>query len=356
MDGDEKSLEEISNALVLYNGHKDLVDFRGNEIPFWITDDLSAMASLNDKTACYLWTNTETFNGDQIAIKKPSLPQYISYIIDQNNNVTESLDFGLPRETYVDRINYPDDTTIYANYWKAFYEDQFNVNTKKVTCYVKLERVTQDMLRRFYFFDNSIWILNKIDSYDVTSYGTTRCEFIKVQDRNNYLRGVKDYSIRFDLTGSLDPAGGTATLTLDSTFNWSVYSSNFSSVTPTSGTPGVTELTVTYPANTTTSSKMYQIEFTTSESSLHRSFVFSVRPDPTLTVNVSGYITGYPTGSRLYIEKEGGTSSLLLSKDTYSIYVEKDSAFRLYVMNGSETLYDRSFTGYSEDTVININI
>ena len=156
LDGDEKSLEEISSALVLYNGHKDLVDYKGNAVPFWITDDLSEMAALNDKTACFLWTTSETFNGKQIAIKKTSLPQYISYIVDSNNNVTESLDFGLPKEMYIDRVNYSEDTTIYANYWRAFYDDQFDVNTKKVTCYVKIERANQDMLRKFYFFDNSI--------------------------------------------------------------------------------------------------------------------------------------------------------------------------------------------------------
>lgn len=116
LDNDEKSLEEISNALVLYNGHKDLVDYRGSTVPFWITDDLSEMAALNDKTACFLWTNSETYNNKKIAIKKTTLPQYISYRIDKNNNVTESLDFGLPREMYVDKVNYSEDTTIYANF------------------------------------------------------------------------------------------------------------------------------------------------------------------------------------------------------------------------------------------------
>lgn len=54
LDGEEKSLEEITNSLVLYNGHQDLVDYKGNAVPFWITDDLTEMASMNDKTACYL--------------------------------------------------------------------------------------------------------------------------------------------------------------------------------------------------------------------------------------------------------------------------------------------------------------
>lgn len=246
LDNDEKSLEEITNALVLYNGHKDLVDYRGSTVPFWITDDLSAMAALNDKTACFLWTNSETYNDEKIAIKKTRLPQYISYVIDKNNNVTESLDFGLPREMYVDKVNYSEDTTIYANFWDSFYRDQFNVNTKKVTCYVKLERAKQDLLRKFYFFDNAIWILNKIDSYDVTSYGTTRCEFIKVQDMRNYLYGVKDYSNVFEVTGKLDPTSTSAVLTLDSSYDWTLYDTTFSTVSPSSGTAGEHQITVTY--------------------------------------------------------------------------------------------------------------
>ena len=257
---------------------------------------------------------------------------------------------------YVDRVNYSDDTTLYANYWKAFYDDQFDVNTKKVTCYVKLDRVNQDMMRKFYYFDNSIWVLNKIDSYDITSYGTTRCEFIKVQDIYNYTRGVKDYSSRFNLIGELDPNGGSTTLILDSTFNWDVYSHTFSSLTPTSGGPGVTDIKVTYTPNTTLGIKIYQIEFTTSESSLHRTFVLQQGPNPATTVNLKININGYPTGARLYIERESGNSSILLSRNDYSIYVEKNSPFRLYVMKGDEIFYDRSFGGYSEDAVININI
>lgn len=174
------------------------------------------------------------------------MPQYISYVIDKNNNVTESLDFGLPREMYVDKVNYSEDTTIYANFWDSFYRDQFNVNTKKVTCYVKLERAKQDLLRKFYFFDNAIWILNKIDSYDVTSYGTTRCEFIKVQDMRNYLYGVKDYSNVFEVTGKLDPTSTSSVLTLNSSYDWTLYDTNFSMVSPSSGTAGEHQITVKY--------------------------------------------------------------------------------------------------------------
>lgn len=149
MDNEEKSLEEISNSLVFYNGHIDLKDFRGNDVPFWISDDLVEMIQLNDKEPCYLWTKYENFNGKKIAIKKNTLPQYISYLIN-HNTVNASFDFGLPKEMYMDRIHYSADTTLYANFWDSFYRDQFDVNTKKVTCYIKLDQANQNMLRKFY--------------------------------------------------------------------------------------------------------------------------------------------------------------------------------------------------------------
>lgn len=95
------------------------------------------------------------------------------------------------------------------------------MNTKKVTCYVKLERAKQDLLRKFYFFDNAIWILNKIDSYDVTSYGTTRCEFIKVQDVSNYTSGVTDYSlyVRSDVS-EIAHNVVSFPLTIEASTNW----------------------------------------------------------------------------------------------------------------------------------------
>lgn len=97
LDGDEKSLEEISSALVFYNGRKELRDYTGSTIDFWLTDDLPEMLTLNEE-ACYLNTVSETdINGNSIAILKSSLPSFTSYKTN-NNVVVESLDIGLPKE------------------------------------------------------------------------------------------------------------------------------------------------------------------------------------------------------------------------------------------------------------------
>jgi uncharacterized protein YutD len=94
---------------------------------------------------------------------------------------------------YMGYVNYDEDATIYNNFWKAFYNDQFNIDTKKVTCFVKLDNMNQDYLREFYFFDNAYWILNKVDSYDINSDNTVRVELIKVQDVYDYTNGVTTF-------------------------------------------------------------------------------------------------------------------------------------------------------------------
>ena len=194
LDSDEKNLVEIESALLMWNGVKQMRDSAGFPINFWITDNLDEMDTLNDNDPCFIYTEDEyDENGRQIAIRINSLPQYLNCMIDSSNNVTYSLDFGLPKEIYMGNMAYADTATVYSNFWKSFYNDQFNIDTKKVTCFVKLDNMNQDFLREFYFFDNAIWVLNKVDSYDVNSDTTVRCEFIKVQDVYDYTNGVTTF-------------------------------------------------------------------------------------------------------------------------------------------------------------------
>lgn len=181
---EDNNLQDITNSLVLYNGRIVLSDVDRNPVKYWITDDLIEMGTLLGEN-CWLYTNSDTdASGNEIAIRLYELPQYTSISFDHSDNVIKSFDFGLPKETYLP-VNYTEDKTLYNQYWKAFYNDQFNVNTKKVNCFVKLDIANQDMLRKFYWFDNSYWIINKIE-YSPTSKNTTSVEFIKVNDRSNY--------------------------------------------------------------------------------------------------------------------------------------------------------------------------
>lgn len=70
-------------------------------------------------------------------------------------------------------------------------EDRYDVDTTVLRCKVNLGgmQVGQNLLRNFYWFDNSWWVLNKISNHSLTTYDLTDCEFVRVQDKDNYTNG-----------------------------------------------------------------------------------------------------------------------------------------------------------------------
>lgn len=80
---------------------------------------------------------------------------------------------------------------IYETYWKNYITDIYDKDTCCITCKVDLSgfKVDEVLLRRFYWFDNSIWVLNKISNHSLTTYDPVECEFVRVQDMDNYING-----------------------------------------------------------------------------------------------------------------------------------------------------------------------
>ena len=182
---EDNQLQDITNSLVFYNGRIGLIDSKNAPVRYWVTDDLIEMGTLNDNQNCWLYPgNGFDASGKEIAVRLYELPQYISLQTDGSDNVVSSFDLGLPKETFL-TAKYSEDKTLYNQYWKSFYNDQLNVNTRKINCFMKLDFANQEMLRKFYWFQNSYWILNKID-YSPTNNQTTSVEFIKVFDKDNY--------------------------------------------------------------------------------------------------------------------------------------------------------------------------
>jgi len=185
---EEKELADVSSTLLFYNGKKALVDENGNDLKYKITDDVQEMFLLNNNTPCWLYTTEDkTESNKKISISITELPMFGRYIIE-NNYVTNSFDFGLPKEIYIPNVTYTENQTLFEKYWKNYYTEMLNINTKQVECYVNLDgiMVNNSALRNFYYFGGCYWILNKIDNYDVNKIGSTKCIFIKVNDINNY--------------------------------------------------------------------------------------------------------------------------------------------------------------------------
>lgn len=179
-----------SNVLCFFNGFiKTRTSNTDKPLNYFITDDNAYMAMLNGDNPCWLFTTGETdHNGDQIAIKVTQIPQFTRYMaIPDTGIVQRAWDFGVPRQLYIPGYQIDYNTTIYNNFWQKYIEDLYDIDTRKLTCYVRLdERPAEEWLRDFFWFRNGIWRINKIIDFNVKNNNTTKIEFIKVQDVNNY--------------------------------------------------------------------------------------------------------------------------------------------------------------------------
>lgn len=152
---------------------------------FKLTDDVPAMDVVNDGVPCWL-LGAGGAGKDALYI-----PIFQRYNYGGFHTINDSLDFGIPRQLDIPNINYPEGCTIYERGWKKYLSDRYDANTKVMTCKVDFSgmQVNQDLLRKFYWYENSIWVLNKITNYSLTTYDPVECEFVQVQDKANYLTG-----------------------------------------------------------------------------------------------------------------------------------------------------------------------
>lgn len=152
---------------------------------FKLTDDVPAMDVVNDGVPCWL---LGAGGAGQDALYMPIFQRY-NY--GSFHTIDDSLDFGIPRQLDIPNVNYPEGCTIYERGWKKYLSDRYDANTKVMTCKVDFSgmQVNQDLLRKFYWYENSIWVLNKITNYSLTTYDPVECEFVQVQDKGSYLTG-----------------------------------------------------------------------------------------------------------------------------------------------------------------------
>lgn len=146
-----------------------------------LTDDILEMDTLNGGP-CWL-VGARTSGG-------VSYPRYSRYKIALGV-VTDSLDFGKPKEIGLPGVTYPDSVTVYRRCWANYLADKYAVDTKVLKCRVDFGgwKAGRDLLRRFYWFGGSLWSLNRIINHSMTTFDPTECEFVQVQDKDAYLSG-----------------------------------------------------------------------------------------------------------------------------------------------------------------------
>ena len=186
-DGNDE-VDDFKNCLAFFNGFATSADW------YQISDNIHMMESLNGNQ-CFMFVsaNTQVYESKDAVSKQyvckwtKSIPIFSKYLSNEAGVYTDSLDFVKPNYTFVGNdANYPTDICIYERFWKPFIEDIYDPDGNAVTAYMFLKEKPDLAMRKFYFFDNSIWVISEITDYNVSSSAPTKIKFVKVYNTDNY--------------------------------------------------------------------------------------------------------------------------------------------------------------------------
>ncbi len=166
------------------DGDDILCEYQGTESynRFNLSDDSTDMLLANDNKPCWRPRTGPMY--------LQAVPTFSRYSI-ASSEVTRSLDFGTPQEVDIPEVSFKDDSDLYDRAWAAYMADRLSLDTKVLRCAVDLRglQVGQELLRRFFWYEDALWVLNKIDNYSLTTWDLAECEFIQVRDTDNYTIG-----------------------------------------------------------------------------------------------------------------------------------------------------------------------
>lgn len=166
-DGENKGIDG-ADVLLFFN-------YSLNYPHFGLSDDLPVMDAVNGGP-CWI----AAFNEYGLDI-----PQFTRYT-HRGQDPELLLDFGSPREVDIPGIRYAAGYTIYEQAWQQYIRDRLNVHGKVMTCKAWIDRPGPEALRKFYWYRGSLWMLNKISNYSLTTFDPCECEFVQVRDIANY--------------------------------------------------------------------------------------------------------------------------------------------------------------------------
>lgn len=279
---EENAASDGSMVLLFQDYYKDV-----SGVGYHLTDDIQAMYTMNDGQPCWIMTNgTKDKAGNTIALDVYSVPYFTRDSYNYYNYIRYSFDLGTPLTTYVPKIYVGEWQSIYSKGWKSYMADLYDVNTRVLTCRCLLrERPNPEWLRRFYWFNNSYWRLNQIKDWNISSFGTTEMEFLKVQDIANYdnVQFVETPVVEWRLNQySIGVDGGTITGYIYVSDGSYVSAADYFEVKYSNGTYGYLEPPQDY-MNPTGGRGTTQIPVTltipANPSGLSRTITFSVQDD-----------------------------------------------------------------------------
>lgn len=317
-------------VLLFQYGDVSLLGPNQSSLGYYLTDSNSYMSVLNEGRDCWLRPDSETDKaGNRIAIQLSSIPKFGRYeIYPSSGYIIKSLDFGEPEILFIPNAVSRPEGTLYNTFWRNYIEDLYSKDTRVVSTKMLIEeRPTIDWLRRWYYFDNSIWRLSKIKDYNVGTYGLTNVEFVKVNDTEAYGNGEYSNSptIKFWLDDDTIAASGQTVgwhIEVSDGGPWYMEYGSDLGVTPTvtgldenDGGVGDADGTIVFPANGYSNNLIHYYFYVFADPSSKRvlatqeSTLFSVYRNDSAEIPASGGTTTFTVVSDMpwsaYTEHSG---------------------------------------------------
>lgn len=170
----------------------------------YLTDDNEKMLDESDEVKggkiCWLDVSTVPIQDTTDTLYQPrnQYPQFSTL----HKSGAFSWHLGYPLENYAGwmRSDFPESSTIYANFWRNYIAEIYDVDNRIMTAYVRLTAadIAQFSFANFVKIGDALWHVNKIEQFDPLSNGTTKVEFLRVSSlaaiENAYKNGQTDMS------------------------------------------------------------------------------------------------------------------------------------------------------------------
>ena len=205
-DKENKTLESM-NSLVMFDRLYIMPAQKGDYKPYMLTDDLPILLTLNNDNNCYLnayYDDAKHYNVDnywQLRTQNGSTDEYgttgkigiwtfmlpiMNNNLSEMNKYTQSYYFKEPNPKF-EKNDFDSNACIFDRYWSDYISDVFDKNTKVIECYVFLDEMPADALRKFYLINNSLWSILEITDYNYKSKEPTKVTLIRVKNKYNYI-------------------------------------------------------------------------------------------------------------------------------------------------------------------------
>lgn len=187
-DADNKSADG-ANVLVVFAGMKTTPEWTSwAQLEYRLTDDIPDMSVLNEGVPC--WNHTSR-NSRKIT-SLPSFRRCYTKYEDGYDVIQSTFEWGIPKARGVNGVAHKAENpaTLYNAWWRDYQRDRYDDDTYSITCKVDLKGLSagQELMRGFFYYQGAIFVLNKIINHSLTTWDDTECEFVKVQDKSNYLK------------------------------------------------------------------------------------------------------------------------------------------------------------------------